>query len=51
MLIVAFSVNTHYEFSIILIAFLLGISLGSFACSRYLRKSRDLLALFGFTRA
>ena len=48
LLIVTFSVNTHYEFSIILIAFLLGISLGSFACSRYLRKSRDLLALFGF---
>ncbi len=48
LLIVAFSVNTHYEFSIILIAFLLGISLGSFACSRYLRVRRDLFMLFGF---
>ena len=48
LLIVAFSVNTHYEFSIILIAFLLGISLGSFACSRYLRVRRDLFILFGF---
>jgi spermidine synthase len=45
--IVAFSVNTHYEFSIILIAFLLGISLGSFACSRYMKANRDLLTLFG----
>ena len=45
--IVSFGVNTHYEFSIILIAFLLGISLGSLACSRYLRTERDLPALFG----
>ena len=45
--IVSFGVNTHYEFSIILIAFLLGISLGSLACSRYLRAERDLPALFG----
>ncbi len=45
--IVSFGVNTHYEFSIILIAFLLGISLGSLACSRYLRAARDLPALFG----
>ena len=44
--IVSFGVNTHYEFSIILIAFL-GISLGSLACSRYLRAERDLPALFG----
>ena len=34
---VSFGVNTHYEFSIILIAFLLGISLGSLACGRYLQ--------------
>lgn len=45
--IVSFGVNTHYEFSIILIAFLLGISLGSLACSRYLRAERDLPVLFG----
>lgn len=45
--IVSFGVNTHYEFSIILIAFLLGISLGSLACSRYLRAERDLPTLFG----
>ncbi len=45
--IVSFGVNTHYEFSIILIAFLLGISLGSLACSRFLRAERDLPALFG----
>ena len=45
--IVSFGVNTHYEFSIILIAFLLGISLGSLACGRYLRAERDLPALFG----
>ena len=44
---VSFGVNTHYEFSIILIAFLLGISLGSLACGRYLRAERDLPALFG----
>ena len=47
LLIVTFQANTHYDFSIILIAFLLGISLGSFACSRYLRRGRDLLSLFG----
>ena len=45
--IVSFGVNTHYEFSIILIAFLLGISLGSLVCGRCLRAERDLPALFG----
>ena len=47
LLFLAFTINTHYEFSIILIAFLLGISLGSFICSRFLDAQKDLLALFG----
>jgi len=47
LLLVAFAINTHYEFSIILIAFLLGIAIGSFICSRVLDSKRDLLTLFG----
>ena len=45
--IVAFSANTHYEFSIVLMAFLLGLSLGSFLCGLLLDRRRDLLSLFG----
>ena len=47
LLFLAFTINTHYEFSIILIAFLLGIALGSFICSRFLDSRKDLLTLFG----
>ena len=47
LLFLAFAINTHYEFSIILIAFLLGIALGSFICSRFLDARKDLLTLFG----
>ena len=47
LLFLAFTINTHYEFSIILIAFLLGIALGSFVCSRFLDSRKDLLTLFG----
>ena len=45
--IVAFSANTHYEFSIVLMAFLLGLSLGSFLCGLFLDRRRDLLSMFG----
>ena len=45
--IVAFSANTHYEFSIVLMAFLLGLSLGSFLCGLLLDRRRDLLSMFG----
>ena len=45
--IVAFSVNSHYEFSIVLMAFLLGLSLGSFLCGLLLDRRRDLLSMFG----
>ena len=44
---VAFSVNSHYEFSIVLMAFLLGLSLGSFLCGLLLDRRRDLLSMFG----
>ena len=47
LLTVAFSANSHYEFSIILTAFLLGLALGSFICSYFLDARRDLLSLFG----
>lgn len=46
MLTLAFAANSHYEFSIILVAFLLGLSLGSFACSRFLDRVRDLALAF-----
>lgn len=47
LLTVGFSANSHYEFSIILTAFLLGLALGSFICSRFLDGRQDLLSLFG----
>lgn len=47
LLIVTFSVISHYEFSIVLIAFLVGLALGSWLCSRFLDGDRDLLSLFG----
>ena len=47
LLSVAFSANTHYEFSIILTAFLLGLAVGGFLASRFLDRRRDLLSLFG----
>ena len=46
MLTLAFAANSHYEFSIILVAFLLGLSLGSFVCSRFLDRIRDLALVF-----
>ena len=45
--IVAFSANSHYEFGIVLMAFLLGLSLGSFLCGLLLDSRRDLLSMFG----
>ena len=39
--------TSHYEFSIVLIAFLPGLSFGSFICSRLLDVRRDLLSMFG----
>lgn len=50
LLTIAFSVNSHYEFSLILTAFLVGLALGSFLCSRFLEARRDLLSLFGGTQ-
>ena len=47
LLIVTFSVISHYEFSIVLMGFLVGLALGSWLCSRYLNERRDLLSLFG----
>ena len=44
---VAFTITSHYEFSIVLIAFLLGLSFGSFICSRLLDARKDLLSMFG----
>ena len=46
LLTVAFAANSQYEFSIILISFLLGLSMGSFFCSRFLHRNRDLLTAF-----
>ncbi len=50
LLTVAFAANSHYEFSIILTAFLLGLGLGSLLCSRFLDARQDLLSLFGGTQ-
>jgi spermidine synthase len=44
---VAFSMVSHYEFSLVLAAFLVGLALGSFLCSRLLHRDIDLLAWFG----
>ncbi len=44
---VAFSMVSHYEFSLVLAAFLVGLALGSFLCSRLLRRDIDALAWFG----
>ena len=47
LLTVAFTANSHYEFSVILTAFLIGLALGGFVASRFLDGWRDLLTLFG----
>ena len=47
LLTVAFTANSHYEFSVILTAFLLGLALGGFAASRLIDAQRNLLILFG----
>ncbi|HJP33020.1 MAG TPA: fused MFS/spermidine synthase [Candidatus Latescibacteria bacterium] len=44
---VAFSMVSHYEFSLVLAAFLVGLALGSLLCSRFLRRDIDPLMWFG----
>ena len=46
LLMVSFSFNSHYEFSIVLVAFLSGLALGGWLGSRLLDQRRDLLSLF-----
>ncbi len=46
LLMVSFSFNSHYEFSIVLVAFLSGLSLGGWLGSRLLTRRTDLLSIF-----
>ena len=46
LLMVSFSFNSHYEFSIVLVAFLSGLALGGWLGSRLLTRQTDLLAIF-----
>ena len=46
LLMVSFSFNSHYEFSIVLVAFLSGLSLGGWLGSRLLSQRTDLLSIF-----
>ncbi len=46
LLMVSFSFNSHYEFSIVLVAFLSGLSLGGWLGSRLLTRRTDLLPIF-----
>ncbi|MDE2815033.1 MAG: fused MFS/spermidine synthase, partial [Gemmatimonadota bacterium] len=46
LLMVSFSFNSHYEFSIVLVAFLSGLSLGGWLGSRLLARWTDLLSIF-----
>ena len=46
LLMVSFSFNSHYEFSIVLVAFLSGLSLGGWLGSRLLTRRADLLSIF-----
>ena len=46
LLMVSFSFNSHYEFSIVLVAFLSGLSLGGWLGSRLLTQRPDLLSIF-----
>ena len=46
LLMVSFSFNSHYEFSIVLVAFLSGLALGGWLGSRLLTRRTDLLAIF-----
>ncbi|MCY3665809.1 MAG: fused MFS/spermidine synthase [Gemmatimonadetes bacterium] len=46
LLMVSFSFNSHYEFSIVLVAFLSGLSLGGWLGSRLLVRRADLLSIF-----
>ncbi len=46
LLMVSFSFNSHYEFSIVLVAFLSGLSLGGWLGSRLLTRRPDLLSIF-----
>ena len=43
---VSFSFNSHYEFSIVLVAFLSGLALGGWLGSRLLTRRPDLLSIF-----
>ena len=46
LLMVSFSFNSHYEFSIVLVAFLSGLALGGWLGSRLLTRRADLLPIF-----
>lgn len=46
LLMVSFSFNSHYEFSIVLVAFLSGLAAGGWLGSRLLTRSANLLSLF-----
>ena len=46
LLMVSFSFNSHYEFSIVLVAFLSGLALGGWLGSRLLTRRPDLLSIF-----
>ena len=46
LLMVSFSFNSHYEFSIVLVAFLSGLSLGGWLGSLLLTRRTDLLSIF-----
>ncbi len=46
LLMVSFSFNSHYEFSIVLVAFLSGLALGGWLGSRLLTRRTDLLEIF-----
>ena len=46
LLMVSFSFNSHYEFSIVLVAFLSGLALGGWLGSRLLTRRANLLLIF-----
>lgn len=46
LLMVSFSFNSHYEFSIVLVAFLSGLALGGWLGSLLLTRRADLLSIF-----
>ena len=50
LLMASFSFNSHYEFSIVLVAFLSGLALGGWLGSRLLARRTELLSIFVWTQ-